>query len=163
MFKWFWTTFLLGAPVYDPCTLAWQPINLKGQQNNNLSMSLFQLFINRAMTWTSHLWPVTCILISGHLALGSSVHGIKIYSVDNAIGFPNLFSQSVDNIIQRLNNRGLSNFMFHLNFYQISWISLCTDVPSSLRKKSSPLPIFSWGRRGRLYTGYPKFTSWFKA
>ena len=31
--------------------------------------------------------------------------------------------------------------------------SLCTDVPSSLRKKSSPLPIFSCGRRGRLYTG----------
>ena len=81
------------------------------------------------MTWTSHLWPVTCdlwpvtcILISVHLALGSSVHGIKIYPVDNAIGFPSLFSQSVDNIIQRLNNRGLSNFMFHLNFYQISWI-----------------------------------------
>ena len=68
------------------------------------------------MTWTSYLWPVTCIVISGHLALGSSVHGIKIFPVDNAIGFPNLFSQSVDNIIQRFNNRGLSNFMFHLNF-----------------------------------------------
>ena len=54
-------------------------------------MSLFQLFINRAMTCTSDLWPVICDMYSVHLALGSSVHRIKIYPVDNAIGFPNLF------------------------------------------------------------------------
>ena len=30
---------------------------------------------------------------------------------------------------------------------------MCTDVPSSLRNEN-PLPSFSWGRRGRLYTGY---------
>ena len=59
-------------------------------------MSLFQLFINSAMTCTSDLWPVPCILISVHLALGSSVHGIKIYPVDHAIGFPNLFIQFSD-------------------------------------------------------------------
>ena len=73
-----------------------------------------------------HLWPVTCDMYSVHLALGSSVHQTKIYPVDNAIVsliyLFNLLIYPVDNTIQRLNNRGPSNFMFHLNFYQISWI-----------------------------------------
>ena len=37
--------------------------------------------------------------------LDSAIHLIKIYSVDNAIGFPNTYL--VDSAIQRLNNQGL--------------------------------------------------------
>ena len=42
--------------------------------------------------------------------------------------------------------------------FRLQVFSLCTDVPSFLRKKSeeetsSPLPIFFRGRKGRLYTG----------
>ena len=59
-------------------------------------MSLFQLFINSAMTCTSDLWPVTCDLYSVHLTLGSTVHQIKMYPVDNAIGFPNTHPMDSD-------------------------------------------------------------------
>ena len=72
-------------------------------------MSLFQLFINSAMTCTSDLCPVTCDLYSVHLALGSTVHQAPVvqtldsaihrinhYPVDSVIDFPNTYPLDSD-------------------------------------------------------------------